>query len=302
MGISGSYGDAFGQRFGVEAAPSFVTRTLSKTEIAVTYLDLPNPTHEMSEPQPVADAYLVSMGFLNFPDYHLFEQGRAVRSAPVIAPQVTLYDLRAAPAIIVNQRMVGVHFHLPRAAFNALADNSGVARIGDLHYPRGWGVDDPVIHHLGLSLMPAFQNPQQANRLFIDHVTLAVCVHVAATYGGMQPTAPKRGGLAPWQLKLATEMLNAHLAGDISHAQIAQQCGLSPSHFARAFRISTGLAPHQWLLRRRVERAKDLLRDPTQPLTAIAFACGFADQSHFTRVFSAIAGIPPGEWRRRIRS
>lgn len=301
MGISGSYGDAFGQRFGAKTAPSFVSRTLSKTEIAVTYLDLPNPTYEMSEPQPLADAYLVSLGFLNFPDYQLFEEGRAVRSAPVTAPQVTLYDLRAAPAIIVNQRMVGVHFHLPRGAFNALADNSGVPRIGDLHYPRGWGVDDPVIHHLGLSLMPAFQNPEQANRLFIDHVTLAVCAHVAATYGGMQTTAPRRGGLAPWQLKLATEILNAHLAGDISHAQIAQQCGLSPSHFARSFRVSTGLAPHQWLLRRRVECAKDLLRDRAQPLTAIAFACGFADQSHFTRVFTAISGMPPGEWRRRVR-
>src|SRR5215469_6997138 len=113
MGISGSYGDAFGQRFGAEAAPSFVTRTLGKTEIAVTYLDQPNPTFEMSEPQPVSDAYLVSMGFLNFPGYQVFEDGRPVRSAPVIAPQVTLYDLRAAPAIIVNQRMVGVHFHLP---------------------------------------------------------------------------------------------------------------------------------------------------------------------------------------------
>jgi len=301
MGILESYGDAFGRRFGVEAAPSFVSRTLNKTEIAVTYLDLPNPTHEISAPQPVTDGYLVSMGFRNYPDYTLFEDGRSVRTAPIIAPQVTIYDLRSSLAILMSQPMVGVHFHLPREAFHALADISGVARIGDLHYPRGWGVDDPVIHHLGLSLMPAFQNPEQANRLFIDHVTLAVCTHVAGTYGGMQSTAPKRGGLAPWQLKLATEMLNAHLAGDISHAQIAQQCGLSPSHFARAFRISTGLAPHQWLLRRRVDRAKELLRDPVQPLTAIAFACGFADQSHFTRVFGAIAGMPPGEWRRCVR-
>jgi AraC-like DNA-binding protein len=77
-------------------------------------------------------------------------------------------------------------------------------------------------------------------------------------------------------------------------------CGLSVGHFARAFRQSTGLAPHAWLLRTRVERAKIMLRRPGASLALIAQACGFADQSHFTRVFSRQVGVSPAAWRRSI--
>ena len=295
MSARGSYGDAFGRRFGVDSAASFVSQTLAKTEVAVTFLNQPTPTFDYSEPQPAADAYLVSLGFQDFPGYQVWENGKPVKSSPVQAPQVTIYDLRARPYIFVNNPMIGLHFHLPRAAFDALADNSGVQRSGDLAYPHGAGIDDAVVHHLALSLMPAFRNPAEANRLFVDHVTLAISTHVAHIYGGLRSSGPKRGGLALWQEKLALEVLDANLAGEISHAAIAAQCGLSASHFARAFRISTGLAPHRWLLKRRIDKAKEMLRDTATPLSLIAQDCGFADQSHFTRVFTRLTGIAPGE-------
>jgi AraC family transcriptional regulator len=268
----------------------------------VTYLHQETPTYELSEPQPLEDAYLLSMGMFDFPGYSLWENGRPVRTQPILAPQVTLYDLRAAPYIFVNNPLVGLHFHLPRMAFDALADNAGVPRIGDLDYPHGAGVDDPVIFHLGQALMPAFRRPEEANRLFIDHVTLAVSAHVAKTYGAMRVDAPRRGGLAPWQERLAMDLLDANLDGEVSHAQIAARCGLSPGHFARAFRISIGLPPHQWLLRRRVDKAKAALRETQAPLAAVAALCGFADQSHFTRVFTRFVGVPPGAWRASVRS
>jgi AraC-like DNA-binding protein len=96
-------------------------------------------------------------------------------------------------------------------------------------------------------------------------------------------------------------MIEARLDGDISPAELAQECGLSVSHFARAFRRSTGMAPHQWLLQRRVAKAKQAMRETDAPLVEIAVSCGFADQSHFTRVFSKAAGISPGCWRRQVR-
>lgn len=76
---------------------------------------------------------------------------------------------------------------------------------------------------------------------------------------------------------------------------------LSVSHFSRAFRISTGLPPHQWLLRRRVEAAQQLMTVRDLPLSEIAISAGFANQSHFTRVFSAVVGVGPGAWRREAR-
>jgi transcriptional regulator GlxA family with amidase domain len=96
-------------------------------------------------------------------------------------------------------------------------------------------------------------------------------------------------------------MLEADLAGRLSLADLAQACGLSIRHFTRAFRQSTGLSPHQWLVRQRVERAKALLQGSSSTLSEIALACGFADQSHFSRLFSRATGTSPGVWRRARR-
>lgn len=293
-----SYGDAFGRRFGAAAAPAFVTRTLLKSDVAVTYLRQETPTQELSERQPVEDAYLISLGMGDFPDYRLWENGRPVPTEPVSGGQITFYDFKASPAILVNSPMIGVHYYFPRAAFDAIADNACVPRISGLKYPRGHGVDDPVIRNLSMALLPTFERPEEANRLFVDYVTLAAGAHVAHTYGEMRVSAPKPGCLARWQEERALGILDANLSGNVSLAWLAQQCGLSTSHFTRAFRRSFGVAPHQWLMKRRVERAKDALRDHRVNLTTVALDCGFADQSHFTRVFTKFAGISPGAWRR----
>jgi AraC family transcriptional regulator len=108
--------------------------------------------------------------------------------------------------------------------------------------------------------------------------------------------------LAPWQERRAKELLSACFDGDISLTELARECNLSRSHFARAFRQTTGQPPHRWLLDRRMERAKDLLLRSTLTLADIAIACGFADQSHFTRVFSALFATSPGVWRRAQKS
>jgi transcriptional regulator GlxA family with amidase domain len=109
----------------------------------------------------------------------------------------------------------------------------------------------------------------------------------------------KKGGLAPWQERRAKEMLAADLGGATPLAEIAGACGLSAGHFARAFRRSTGLAPHAWLLKARVERAMVMLRQADPSLSEIALACGFADQSHFGRVFTRSTGHSPRAWRRQ---
>ena len=147
--------------------------------------------------------------------------------------------------------------------------------------------------------MPALRSPEQVSRLYADHIALALTAHLAHTYGGM-PNGRRliKGGLAPRQEQRSKEMLIANLAGDISLSEVAQACGLSVGHFSRAFRKSTGLAPHAWLMRARVEHAMTLLRQPNQPILEIALACGFVDQSHFTRVFVQRVGLTPRSWHR----
>ncbi|MCC8963870.1 helix-turn-helix transcriptional regulator [Bradyrhizobium sp. Pear76] len=300
MQESSGYGERFGERLRAKAT-AFVSRTLRNTDIAVTELRSDNPELGISAPLVREDAYLIGFHFVDYPVHEYFEDDRVAPVTSLRAGNTTLYDLKRSPQFTINKACHCVHFYFPRTALNIIADSAEAAQIGELRYQPGVGIDDPIMRALTSSLVPAFEAPEQASRLFIDHVTLAVGIHVAKTYGGMiSAVRPPRGGLAPWQLRRAQDALAADLRGGIALADLANECGLSASHFTRAFRQSTGLSPHQWLLRHRVEMAKHLLRDRQIPLSDIALACGFGDQSHFTRVFTRLTGISPGAWRRNL--
>jgi AraC family transcriptional regulator len=132
-------------------------------------------------------------------------------------------------------------------------------------------------------------------------VTLALAVHLAQTYSGKIPRQLKRGGLSSRDVRRAKEIIDANLNGDLSAAELAQECGMSTSHFGKAFRQSVGVSPHRWILLRRIEVAKDLLCNSTRSICEIGLDCGFADQSHLTRVFRSFVGVGPGKWRRENR-
>lgn len=110
------------------------------------------------------------------------------------------------------------------------------------------------------------------------------------------------GGLAPWQVDLALRMLLRDLCADFTVESLARLCGLSRSYFSRAFKVSLGLPPHRWLMRCRIQRARDMLERTDDGIAAIALGCGFADQSHFTRIFRATTGSSPAAWRRLRRA
>ena len=299
MQKSEAYGDKFGEKFGLEAAPVLMTRTLRNAEIAATEVKSDNPRIGLTDSIAREDGYLVGLQMRDYPDHKYWEDGKHAPHSSLRAGETVLYDLKRDPIVLIDKPFHSVHFYLPRAALNAIADDADAPDIGELAYSPGAGVADTTIQSLGNSLLAAFERPEQVSRVFVDHVTLAVGVHVAQRYGGMRSHAPRpQGGLASWQERRAKELLEASLGGDVSLRALAAECGLSRSHFARAFRISTGAAPHQWLLQRRVERAKTMLKDSGRTLSDIALACGFADQSHFTRVFTRTVGVSPGAWRR----
>src|SRR5688572_20309891 len=107
-----------------------------------------------------------------------------------------------------------------------------------------------------------------------------------------------RGGLAPWQVRKVANHIDAHLDQPIRNEDLALIARLTPSHFGRAFRNSFGEPPHEYVMRRRVERAQGLMLSTDAPLSEIALDCGLADQSHLTRLFRRIAGESPRAWRR----
>lgn len=109
---------------------------------------------------------------------------------------------------------------------------------------------------------------------------------------------PTRGGLAPWQIRKVTSHIEANLDRSIKNEELAELVRLNPSHFGRAFRNSLGEPPHEYVIRRRVERAQGLMLSTDASLSEIALDCGLADQSHLTRLFRRFAGESPRAWRR----
>jgi len=228
-----------------------------------------------------------------------FEEGHHVSKDHLRVGDLIIHNLLSEPASVMDLPFHILLMQIPATAFIELAEQENVPSISELHYTRGQPVSDQTIQHIGYSLLSALQTPDQTNRLFTDHLLLALTAHTAQTYGGMQSIwRPLRGGLAPWQEKRSKEMLASDLTGKTSQQEIARACGLSVSHFSRAFRTSTGLAPHAWLLQARVEAAKVMLRERDASLSSIASLCGFADRSHFARVFRRRIGLSPTAWRK----
>lgn len=114
------------------------------------------------------------------------------------------------------------------------------------------------------------------------------------------PPSRRTGCLSAAQEARAKAYLAAHPLRRLSIAEVAALCDLSRSHFSKAFKVSTGLAPHQWVVRYRVHQVVKLLKGD-RPIGEIAGECGFADQSHLSRVFARQMGMPPGQWRRQHR-
>jgi AraC-like DNA-binding protein len=298
----GAYGRRLSEKFGIaEEVPYIVTRALQRAELALTEVRVDRPSGRISDPIPREDAYLMSLLLSDLTYDSYWEDGRQVGRRTIPAGECMIHDLRRDPLVQVDGPAHSLLLYLPRAALDAIADDANVPRVDELRYDPGFSVRDETVRNIGQSLLPAVRAPDQVSRLFTDHLTLAIAAHVAQTYGGMQAhSRPIQGGLAPWQEKRSKEMLAGDLTGATPLSDIAAASGLSVSHFSRAFRRSTGLAPHAWLLHVRVEAAKTMLRARDSSLSMIALACGFADQSHFTRVFTRRVGLSPGAWRKYL--
>jgi AraC family transcriptional regulator len=296
------YGQRLAEASRVENAPVIVSRALRIADIAVTEIRCDNPLPQMSGPIQQEDAFVVGLKLRDFPVHKYWEDGRLTPVSDLRAGESSLHDLKRNPTVLLDKPYHFLVFYLPRAALDAIADEANAPRIHDLSYEPGAGVNDLTISGLGSLVLPALRHPDPANPLFVDHVLLAVGVHVAQAYGGMWPMSrPARGGLAPWQERRAREFLLANIKSGVGLREVARECGVSVGHFSHAFRRTLGVAPHKWLIEQRVMLSKEKLRDDGLSLSDVAMECGFSDQSHLTRVFRQAVGVSPGAWRRAFK-
>ena len=160
---------------------------------------------------------------------------------------------------------------------------------------------DPFIEHIGWAIKADIDSGGAGGRLFRESLGTALAARLLQRHNRRSlPMRDPKGGLSAWKLKLVISHIEDNLESELSLAEIAKVAGVSVSHLKTLFRRSTGTPVHQYILRRRVERAKLLLQDGSLSIAQIAFATGFAHQSHLARHMRKILGVTPAAARRDL--
>ncbi len=250
---------------------------------------------------PSEAALHISVAVLPVPlrAYDLWIDGKAIDVPYIPALRTSVMDLQSDPVCWVGTGFDYVHYHVPKAGLDEIAREHGIEPVGS--YKFAICENDIVIAQLTQYVLPLIGSREWTGSLALDQFSLILGAHVLKTYGGLpRDGAGKRGGLAPWQQRRAAELLREKLDCVIHLAEMAVECGLSVSHFTRAFKTSFGVSPYRWLLERRIDRAKALLLANALPIADIAIRTGFSDQAAFTRAFHKTAGDSPARWRRAV--
>ncbi|WEX90496.1 AraC family transcriptional regulator [Sinorhizobium garamanticum] len=246
---------------------------------------------------PNSDSFSTIVQLRPFKEHRLWRNGRLVHDGSHAQGALSITHLAEDWRCEHRSAFDNIRFTIDRKVLSDFLLDNGKASPPDLKCEPGQ--IDPVMYHLGQALLPALANPENADKLYVDHILLAFQAHLVSRYGGVDLT-PARHGLSRRQLAAATAYLAEHASRKISTAEVASICDLSTSHFIRAFKKSTGRTPHRWLTEYRIQKAQDLLLSET-PIAEIAVSCGFTDQSHLTHVFSSICRVSPAVWRRMQR-
>jgi AraC family transcriptional regulator len=161
-----------------------------------------------------------------------------------------------------------------------------------------WNVADPHVASMLLALRADLEDGSPAGRLYGESLGTALAVYMARRYGATpSQTRLLRDGLPAYRLRQVLDYIAAHLAQDLSLAEMARTAGMSPHHFAVLFRQRMGTPPHRYVVEQRIERAKHLLRNHARPILDVALLSGFESHSHFGRVFRRIVGMTPSGYR-----
>jgi AraC family transcriptional regulator len=297
----GSYDSAvIGDRFRLGHPPTILARTASIAPIGFTRLRSEHAPQGRTKDVPAENAYLFHVQ-LRPVAVDMWIDGKRLPATTKTAGTTFLYDLRSNPVAEIYSSFDNVRFYISQASLDELAFDQGIRRTKGLVSPS-LGSHDRVMYGLASALLDQVERANERSALFVDHIALAFYAHIMRAYGTASvPDDATPGGLSPWQLRRVLEFLGAHINGDPTIAELARECGLSSGYFARAFRKTTRVTPHQWLIRKRVDRARELLLENGPRLADIALACGFVDQSHFSRVFARLEGNSPGRWRQLNR-
>jgi AraC family transcriptional regulator len=171
-----------------------------------------------------------------------------------------------------------------------------------VEFAQTLGIFDPQIESIALSLLSELRTEGLGGRLYVESLANILCIRLLRQHSSVkQPSLPRFVGLDRATLRRVSTYVEERLAEDLSLSEMAAVASLSPYYFARLFKASTGVSPHQYVIGRRIERAKLLLSTTNWSLTTIAHAVGFAHESHLALHFKRVTGLIPSSYRGSYR-
>lgn len=172
-------------------------------------------------------------------------------------------------------------------------------QIKDFSLAEHRGISDRVVYDFAMEVKQEMEQGRQQAEMYIQSLAICLSIHLGTKYqaSGKSIYAPK-GKLSSLQLKQLLEYCNVFLHDDFGVDDLAALVHLSPFHFTRLFKNTVGVAPYQFVLQMKIERAKQLIKKGKSSLSQIAYELGFADQAHLSNTFRKVVGVSPSQFLR----
>jgi AraC family transcriptional regulator len=192
-----------------------------------------------------------------------------------------------------------IHVYLKPHLLRQAAEHANVSSVELINR---FAFEDPILHHIIQAAVDELREPGIAGSMFAQTTAQYLALHLIRRHCATTPQAHKGTRLTPAQLRRVEAKVEAELKTDLSLDDLADAARVSRFHFAHAFKQTTGIPPHRWLINQRVMRAKQLLADSNLSILHITSEVGFQSQSHFGQVFKSHTGLSPVKWRRSVSS
>lgn len=261
--------------------------------------DLSERTSEIT-----GDYHMLSIS-LEPTEFSIWLGTRSIANQEVIPGTIQVTPPALPARIVYHKAYDALHVFIQNSVLKEFFEWSyGKATIGDVVLRDPDYAHDPLIGRLSLALLSADELGGSYSELYANSLSLAIVARLFALYAE-KPAAVSQRNLAAlpnWRLKRVIDFIESHTDQPITLADLARTAGLSRMHFAAQFRKATSLRPHEYLLRRRVEKAKVMLTTTALPIAQVALTAGFSSQSHFTGVVKRLTGLTPLRWRELGRA
>jgi len=190
-----------------------------------------------------------------------------------------------------------MHLYLRRSIVDAVIEDM----LGDpkqITLNPVFNGSDPFLEQIAVSMRGALNDNSLASKLYVEQLSWTLAAHLVHSSSRRVPASYTYGGLSKQQLKRVIDFIEVNMEKPLDLNDLSRAACLNPVYFGRQFKRTTNMSPHQFVIQRRIERAKSLLATTSQPIAEVAAACGFCHQEHLTRVFRIRCGTTPSAYRR----